>query len=129
MLTMEKIIADVRALAAKYPNAVYSSDGQCCYTMGAVENGPEKCGCIFGQVLTENGIDIKEVEVRGVFKYAVEGIGHMPTIIPLIEAKIPDICIEIKEQDWCGAVQRHQDAGRTWGQAVEYADRFFGRQK
>ncbi len=117
--TVSELIESVRALAGKYPKAVYTpgaKGAQCSYTYGAVTNGPEiRGGCIVGQALPRDiwdAIDANEsVRSSGVDFLISEG-GYIDS----------SGSSAVSEQ-WLADVQGSQDSGKNWKVAVEFADK------
>lgn len=59
-----ELVTEIMRLAKKYPNAVYTppkkgSNG-CSYFEGVVNDGPQQCGCIFGQAVRNLQPDLEE---------------------------------------------------------------------
>jgi hypothetical protein len=104
MNDVEKLTQAVRELAFEYPNATYRSTdprGACHYYRGVVENGPPEEGCIMGHAARR--ADLSELVER---MQTPEPIHH----------------IMANCGGWLRCVQLGQDKGRTWGEAVRYAD-------
>lgn len=130
MFTMTQLIEKVREFANQYPDGVYSNSGSCCYTIGTVKDGPEQCGCIFGQAIKALGGTIEEkiAQVNGADCTFVEGCTGMPNITALLETRFPYVfnTASYLQLNWCIAVQRYQDSQMKWGDAIKFADRRYG---
>ena len=107
----DKFIAEtekrLRQLAQEKPNFVYQSfpnnDHNLCYYDRGADNGPECSGCLFGQVLQQMGWnDITEMSVL------------MP--IRQIFCELAQVSVPMS---W-GCVQRAQDKGVAWKEAIKY---------
>jgi hypothetical protein len=99
-----KVVGVVRDLARQYPDAVYRSpteSGECFYHKGVVENGPDRPGCIMREVVLMAGGSEHENEA---IHAVVEGF------------------VSAAVRTWCRIVQREQDAGKSWSEAVRLAD-------
>lgn len=121
MIDITKLIAEVRRLAAQYPDYIYwkpTGLRYCSYVSGKVENlSGDICpnqGCIFGQALRNlyPDFDFTEIEQK-------KGIGEF-----LDEQGLPP---HEPDHIWCVDVQCNQDFGMTWRKSVNEADeiRFF----
>lgn len=124
MFTVEQVIGKVRELAEEYPNAVYQqvNCGGCCYTIGNVKDGPG-CGCIFGQAIKALGGELHETYNNIDCKYILKGFTDIPRAGYLLYEKF-NLKLSISQESWCNKVQMMQDDGKTWSQAVAYADGF-----
>lgn len=108
--TADQLEEKVRSLAEHWPVARYKQppDGTCAYDVGTVENGPAREGCIFGQAITALlGVPINvragiAVVLRSLYIKFEADNNHQAT--------------------WFGDVQRAQDSGKTWSDAIAVAD-------
>lgn len=100
----------VRDLAKHKPDFIYHSPdkeyGTCMY-WHKDENAP---GCIYGHALTRLGVDVITNNFEDTSIYSVLG--------KITGASVPG---------WFVYVQKLQDSGVSWGDAVAYADREFER--
>lgn len=107
----EDVIAKVRELAAARPGHAYKppkdSPGECSYFTDAT--GKAGAGCIYGQALTQLGLDDLTDGVD------ITGILSRHHIYPSTDGL-----------DWVEMVQNEQDKGVTWAEAVRVADETFG---
>ena len=103
MFTIEQLIQEVRNLAAKVPNNKYISSGNCYYDRG--DCSEEGTGCIFGQAA---------------FRLGEYWTGQMSIGDKLDKSNIN---FSQKQKTWCILVQKKQDFGSTWKEAVELADK------
>jgi hypothetical protein len=105
MLQMCDVVKEVKKLAAEKPmNKYHKPPGVamiCSYHRGRCTDG--SVGCIFGQVLVRLGHPIG----------GDGGIAHMLSMMGL------DLFDEAS--DWCQDVQKYQDSGMEWGDAVKRA--------
>lgn len=106
------LISEVRKLVSEHPDNIYRGLGSdpnhnnCSYSSGTCTDG--SCGCIFGQAFKRLGVDVMQLDdTRSI--YAVINDNDIP-------------CAK-EDKSWCGVVQSNQDAGDTWGKAVEKADK------
>lgn len=119
---VEDFIDAVRWLASKYPDAVYiKPENYCLYNFGDVDNGPDGCGCIMGQAarLLNEFNPIKEIIAKTDEK-------NNDRIRNLIRLHDPDWKIPNDDLQWLSSVQRRQDSGSPWGEAVTQTDIVFG---
>ncbi len=112
-MLVSNIIADVRKTAAERPSVVYL-DKDCRYAAGNCSDG--SIGCIFGQVLSNLGVDVKE--------YDATDNGYGENIVPDINHILNEDSFVGNERDihWCDLVQEYQDSGLSWEEAVKTAD-------
>lgn len=112
-ILIESLIAKVRELAEESPDFVYEAlrPNLCFYATG------QNCdGCIFGQALLALGVE----------KDVLEGFdqrnlsGQSSGIEPILD--LLDIGASERQKEWCTAVQRAQDRGASWSEAVKDAD-------
>ena len=122
MITCKELENEVRRLSTAYPDAVYTNVGSagCCYSRGLVYNGPEKCGCIFGQSLSNLGIDPAQFDDQIDFGYNKCALGIIKVMKNL------GLNASTEFEDWCEAVQGNQDSECTWSQSVLKADEVYG---
>ncbi len=113
MTTSIDMEAEVRRLAAEYPDAVYQSftkpDGtsRCFYDRGEVTNGPPELGCIMGQAALNVAPDFWDNELQ----HGTE------------EVSIGELVDFWDNADFLTFVQDNQDKGNTWSAAVAAADK------
>lgn len=122
----DKIIAEVRELATKYPDAVYESGvapefpgsgdvQRCFYDKGVCKNGPESEGCIFGQVLRKINDERFNTSLKENPSASILGL---ITCVFGYEGR----CIKA---NWMKKVQVVQDKMLPWAKAVEEADKAY----
>ncbi len=99
------LINEVRRLANLHPDNIYRKpgSGHCSYVEGICTNGAK--GCLFGQALANLKIKINGKE------------GNIKTLALDLE-----LIGTVDQINWCGLVQKNQDKGMTWKEAVETAD-------
>ncbi len=102
MTIIELLIAEVRKLATESPDNVYHGNGICSYESGHCDNG--SVGCVFGQAAHNIGWNLRGEKT--------------------IDDRLLSCNIVMSEQQlkWCYLVQSAQDKGRTWAEAIRYAD-------
>lgn len=118
------LVAKVRELAGAHPTAIYQStdaNGACYYTRGLVRDhidGEEKTigvGCLMGQAL--KALDVPE---ETLYEY------EDSQICEVVEGLLLDVSEHSNaEIAWLADVQQKQDAGNSWGNAVQLADKRF----
>jgi hypothetical protein len=104
------LIQSVRWLASGFPDALYQASRYCEYTKGKCGPG---FGCIIGQGMQNCGM-------RDVAK-AADSAGETAINYLFLETKVANK----NDLAWLTKVQRAQDAGRRWADAVRLADAFF----
>jgi hypothetical protein len=112
--TLDDVVAKVREVAAERPTYVYNNEGMSEYTSSCFYRHGEnrdRPGCIVGQALDRLGYVVPTV---------MEG-SHATSVLHEIFGVPSDSEIEAKVR-WVRNVQRAQDAGRSWAQAVKRAD-------
>ena len=117
MINSQDLIQTVRQLANDNPTNCYegNKDGQgCCYARGKCSNGT--IGCILGQAMIACDHEVTE--------YISDKERQTKQFELLYESMINEGLIEMSRQDmiWCSEVQKYQDDGETWADAVAYAD-------
>ena len=109
-ISLDEVQKVVRDLAKHKPDFIYHApdeeDGTCMY-WHKHENAP---GCIYGHALTRLGVDV----LAGDF----EDTGIDSVLGEITGASVPG---------WFVYVQKLQDSGVSWGDAVAYADREYER--
>jgi hypothetical protein len=111
---IKQLVARVRDLAARYPDAVYKGERGlfgCSYVAGRVDNGPDSCGCLLGQAAQPGTRLHTAMQER-----SARGIGSMCAGLGAVAVMTLDV-------EWLHTVQNFQDAGKTWGNAVVIADK------
>lgn len=108
----QKLVEIVRRKAAENPDYVYQAPGdgiaaQCLY----VHDG--KPSCLIGQALLEAGVIGPDFEANADNRRGFRSLWHH---IPSLQA------LSYDEYDWLQSVQRRQDAGEPWANAVAFAD-------
>jgi hypothetical protein len=99
----QKLIAEVRAVAAETPGLVYR--GLCQYVYGG------RPACLIGHALWNLGLIDETLEHRSVNDDGVRFIAnHL------------DIALDDAEETWLALTQSGQDNGAPWGTAVANAD-------
>jgi len=129
-ISLEQLQEKVRELANKYPDFVYCADGKtatktqtCSYLRGGNPKYPDRVGCLFGQALVELGCPKDDWHRYSSLWGLTTSLEFLP-IVDLIEA------LELTSQsqrtddltNWCLAVQRQQDMGVPWQEAVKAVD-------
>lgn len=112
-MMIDQIIEQVRRLATEYPDTVYPQPepGKCLYTVGACGSGS---GCIVGQAIIAVKPDLAET------------LAHIDELTPNkpVHSLVGRLEIKCTQEklSWLGKVQRKQDDGKRWHEAVEAAD-------
>jgi hypothetical protein len=108
-LTIDNLLAEVRSLAMESPDNIYHRPPQdkefiavCEYNRGICDNG--SIGCIFGQAFRRLGVEVNKICTISALMHT--HFGYHPITI----------------RNWCWTLQRHQDQGKTWGEALALAD-------
>ena len=104
MLTVERIIEEVRRLAALHPDAVYEKGRVCSYTTGKAGAG---VGCLVGQAILSIDPNLHDT-------LASHNSDPITGLLPVLGLE-PD--------SWLALVQRAQDTKKTWKNAVALADK------
>ncbi len=104
---LDKLIAEVRKIAAERPDTIYAHDG-CEYDSKECSDGT--IGCLLGQGLTAIGWYILEEADGRAITEVLENAGYLE---------------EDDKVQWCAKVQREQDWGASWGSAVQGAGELF----
>ncbi|AER47959.1 hypothetical protein SEA_JUICYJAY_115 [Mycobacterium phage JuicyJay] len=98
----QKLINEIRMVAAGNPDYVYRDDNPSCeYVRGGSPS------CLVGHGLWRLGLIDAEFETN---RLNVEVFDHLWAELGLE--------MDEEEVDWVQMVQERQDAGRTWGEAV-----------
>lgn len=84
---------------------------KCHYTRGKCSNGT--VGCVFGQILPHDEFDLKEID-------AAQKDNSISSVLKCCT----DIPFSVRA--WCNSIQHKQDQGRTWGEALCYAEDMYG---
>lgn len=122
MITIDELIDKVREIASEEPDFNYRATngliGTCSY-FGPIGGG-EGSGCIVGRALIALDVDMSKVREW-------EDDPNIPTPIDeLLYERVVDVVFKVDEHDkvlWVDRVQRCQDSGDSWGEAVKFADR------
>lgn len=119
--TQKQLVAKVREIVSLRPGVKYKPDEvrdpdnpghvSCLYGKGTCSDGSE--GCIFGQALVALGVD------RGSLDDG-EILGEISEVLDSL-----DIADNNGMDEWCMVVQKRQDEGKSWGEAVAIADEKF----
>lgn len=115
-----EVIAEVRKIAKRDPKFVYGEDtgGSCSY-FGRGIGDPVGQRCLIGQALVNLEVDMTKVlEVENSLSPDVMG----SEIKYLIEGEVVDIVANPSEVSWLTEVQKKQDRGFPWSEAVKLAD-------
>jgi hypothetical protein len=110
--TLDDVVAKVREVAAERPTYVYNNEGMSGYTSSCFYRHGEnrdRPGCIVGQALDRLGYVVPEM---------MEG-SHATFVLHEIFGGPSDSEDRVR---WVRNVQRAQDDGKTWAEAVEKAD-------
>lgn len=115
--TIAEIESKVRELASENPDFRYTPhNGSCYYTRGP--EGEEGPGCIVGQALLAAGVDF---DVLREFDDSAKASG-----IRFVARALADqgkiVMPNFHDAEWLNTVQRDQDKGLTWSEAVVNAD-------
>ncbi len=113
-VTIKALVREVRELVEEYPNARYSNDTGCSYTLGEVVNGPQHDGCIIGQAA-------KRLGIMELFRYGDGEAIHGETVADILSVRL-GIDKDDPGLEWLNKVQHEQDLGAPWGQAVDVTD-------
>lgn len=130
MTPIQALIVEVRALATKYPNAVYLAEvesGPCWYTKIKPDNTDDTCGegCIFGQAAKalpdDNPLKALILSADNEENLLMCRVNYCksPSTIRRLLNKAIEFCQEI---NWCNAVQTAQDCKMSWSASVTRAD-------
>lgn len=104
MLTVERIIEEVRRLAALHPDAVYEKEHVCSYTTGKAADG---VGCLVGQAILSIDPNLRDT----LASHNSETINGLLPVLGL------------ERSNWLTDVQRAQDRRKPWKDAVALADK------
>lgn len=116
-----KLRAAVEILARDNPDNIYhpdkysGSEGACSYRRGFCDNNTT--GCIIGQALVNLGgidDDLKDMDDVG----PIDQIIGSSLLVNQLFNDIP----HKEEREWLIVMQKEQDSGHTWGQALEVAN-------
>ena len=105
---IQELINEARNLAEKYPNNIYTKEGEfCSYSTGKNSQCPER-GCILGIASRNIGkpLDRFQSEIQVV-----------------LEERLNEDFTAIQE-NWLIGVQMDQDFGKSWGEAIKKNDEF-----
>lgn len=108
-ITGEKLIEQIRTLAAENPRAVYLPEvglARCSYTKGEAAGRP---GCLIGQALADLGAPMRTLKAYDI------------KVVSSILSKL-DIEVTLEQVEWLRTVQYSQDAKCNWQSAVYRAD-------
>ena len=110
---LQRVLAKVKELAKKYPAAVYKPTGSCKYTVGRVEDGPKRCGCLIGQALVSCRPTLKE-KLSNLDKSRNISFNHLCDKLDLIRTKNDEnIAAKLSDIQYC------QDSGYTWSESIK----------
>ena len=118
--TLDRLVAEVRSLAADCPDVVYSPCGvYCMYTKGEAGCG---VGCIVGQAILRLQPELREGLVRVDRRElgnttAMQLMGSMRLWVGTESGKEA-----YRNAYWLSRVQTSQDRGTQWGECIELAD-------
>jgi len=118
-ITGKKVTKQVRKIAKKNPDFVYTNqgvddiyeDGGCSYFGRSYDDPETGQGCIVGQALQELGITKEEMRDA-----VIEGLSASEAL------NVLGISSKTKHDIFLDIVQTRQDNGDTWKKAVEYAN-------
>lgn len=119
MTTVEQIIKKVRELAAASPDNKYHATPEsiiCMYHAGKCDDGTE--GCIVGQACIALGL-VNKYDLM--FYYLDNGQFYNDSMTVGQLLKNLGIDLYIKDY-WLVKVQVAQDKGKSWSDAIKYAD-------
>ncbi|MEU5577803.1 hypothetical protein ABZ791_10620 [Streptomyces huasconensis] len=111
VLTDSQVLSALRQIAAESPEKVYEAPGNMrdgwdtCYYVHRDEDGTESPGCIVGQVLHRLGVPLADLK-------GVETLGAITVVQRITEGVSDGVAVFLRE------VQRKQDRGYAWGEAV-----------
>lgn len=94
-------------------SSVSGSIISCKYSAGDCKDGT--CGCVFGQALAFQGIDVKALDISAE-KYVTGGTG-IEAVLRHNNCAVTGIV-----RDWLLRLQGRQDNGDTWGEALASAN-------
>lgn len=111
MFNATDVVSEIRKVAAEQPDFIYNDGSldECLYTENA-DGSPG--GCIVGRALMR--LDVEEEDL-------VENDGQYASRV-LSEL---DISGNSLVMHWIDEVQRVQDGGKTWAEAVQSADAYY----
>ena len=122
MTTAAELIQEVRKIAAERPDFVYGKQGlispDTCSYFGRDVGDESGSPCIIGQALKNLGVD------TSLLKQAEDECDDNMGIASALDVKHIELAYTDREALWLSHVQRKQDNGETWAEAVESADKW-----
>ena len=122
LITVQEWEASIRSLVKQFPHAKYNAGDcyACSYVQGTVYNGPDSCGCLIGQgaLAVLKGKPEYDSVVNQIKAYE-ETSGQFG---PLRFASMLKIDLSEDMELWMTCIQRYQDAGEEWSEALRRAD-------
>lgn len=126
-VTTLDVVNEIKKLAAEMPDFVYVADPEhkigstgCSYIYGGCNKYPEHCGCIVGQALKRLGIDVAEQHEDAPASLVLRYLGLSDRVGRFVHGANT----MLRHSRWISVVQRQQDKGSSWSEAVEAADDF-----
>lgn len=117
-MLVSNIIAEVHKIVQLRPDVSYDPGvGECKYADGTCSDN--SVGCLFGQVLSNLGIDVNRFDNYPVSDRPECMSTYIPSINKILEKEFEGTEEEI---NWCAKVQEKQDDGLCWEDAVYAAD-------
>ncbi len=115
-VTLKAIAREARRLAEETPDR----KAGCLYVIHKDDDSME-ANCIVGRALFNLGIPLTELDKRNTcsIKY-LAGMAHGWEAEEWIDTSGEDALIY---SNWLSDLQGHQDSGKTWGEALAFADR------
>lgn len=115
MITLSRLIDVIRQIAATEPNFIYNG-AVCSYT----PNSRNRCGCIVGEALVLLGVPYEILTMLD-----ADAARYIPTQWAATATKAVLaglLTAEALDSEWVACVQRLQDSGQSWGDAIAHAD-------
>jgi hypothetical protein len=115
LISEAQLIGAIRRVAAENPEYVYEGD-RCTYR----PNKDNDCGCLIGEALTRLGV--QDGVLASIDKMPVGVATTLWGAEEVQTALRPYLTPEALNSLWVYHVQRWQDGGSTWGEAIVLAD-------
>ena len=114
-ITTQDLIDEVRKIAEEMPDYVYmTGDVSGCSYFGREIGDPTGQCCIMGQAFKNLKIDTSKIDETPV---GVSTVGEL-----IWNDEVPVVALDGSQVDWLDRVQRLQDEGISWGEAVSIID-------
>jgi len=117
--TAIEVTDKIRSLATAQPHHVYvppvkNLGGPTCWYVHNSSDGLVG-GCIVGQALL--AVDVPAEDLH---EYDLGDGANGSQVVRRYTGNLT-----VEQQQWIDSVQQQQDSGKTWGEAVEHADKFY----